>query len=162
METRTKNREMITISTRKKTVISINSMNMRTTSKTTRKKKKNLKINRKKTLMTFLIWIKMKMKMNHLKEKVNLRLESDTQKGSFKMKKRGCLIRKIILMKIFNINLCLKNKIKTSLMIILRKNKAKWISCLNFNNRKYLIKISSRKMILKILNKKKKTNSKIY
>lgn len=93
------------------------------------------------------------MRMNRLREKANLRLELDTLKDNFKMKKKVCLIKKIILKKIFNINPFLKNKIKISLMITLRKNKAKWISCLNFNNKKYLIKIKLKKMKLKIHNK---------
>ena len=131
MELQTKTKAKITISTKKMTeiVILINSMNMKTTSKTMRKKKKKISKRMKRMswkkrriLMTFLIWIKMNMMRKYLKEKVSLSQESDMQKDSFKMKKRGYLIKKIILMMSFNIRLFSRNKIKTFSTITLKRN----------------------------------------
>jgi hypothetical protein len=131
MELQTKTKAKITISTKKMTeiVILISSMNMKTTSKTMRRKKKKIskKMKRmswkkRRILMTFLIWIKMNTMRKYLKEKVSLSQESDMQKDSFKMKKRGYLIKKIILMMSFNIRLFLRNKIKTFSTIILKRN----------------------------------------
>ena len=131
MELQTKTKEKTTISTKKMTeiVILINLMNMKTTNKTMRRKKKKISKRMKRMswkkrriLMTFLIWIKMNTMRKYLKEKVSLSQESDMQKDSFKTKKRGYLIKKIILMMSFNIRLFLRNKIKTFSTIILKRN----------------------------------------